>query len=75
MTAAVKGAELLAQMPGSLFQGWAERWLALYAKSPFQFTVFTLAVVVTVGAFLGMITDFIIKRLGIELNSREVREK
>ncbi len=54
--------------------GW-RAWLAnLHNESLVYFTLVTVAVIPTLGAALGGLTDFLLARLGVDLKSRVLAE-
>jgi len=54
---------------------WRAFWMELYAENRLHFTIATILVVLFVGALLGILTDSLMKRLGIDLNSRKAGEE
>ncbi len=56
------------------FTGWEAWWTNLYNESHFWFTVVTVITIPIVGLLFGIITDFIMARIGIDLSSRELAE-
>jgi hypothetical protein len=54
--------------------GW-QLWLAdLYNRSLLQFALFTIVAVPLMGVILGVLADFVMKRIGIDLTKRELAE-
>ena len=49
-------------------------WANLYNQSHFQFALLTVLVVPAAGSILGIIADFFMRRIGIDLKSRSLRE-
>jgi hypothetical protein len=50
-------------------------WLAdLYNYSLLQFALFTIVAVPLMGVILGVLADFVMKRIGIDLTRRELAE-
>jgi hypothetical protein len=49
-------------------------WANLYNESHFQFALLTVVMIPMAGMVLGTIADFIMKRIGIDLKSRVLRE-
>lgn len=56
-------------------EGWRLWWLQLYETDRLSFTLLTLGAIVLAGAILGFLTDALIRRLGIDLNSRETGDQ
>jgi hypothetical protein len=54
--------------------GWQAWWANLYNESHAYFTAITVVTIPVVGLILGLIADFIMKRIGIDLTSRELSE-
>ena len=54
--------------------GWEAWWANLYNESHAYFTAVTVITIPVVGLILGLIADFIMKRIGIDLSSRELSE-
>lgn len=54
--------------------GWEAWWANLYNESHAYFTAVTVITIPIVGLILGLIADFIMKRIGIDLSSRELSE-
>ncbi len=54
--------------------GW-EAWFAnLYNESHLYFTIFTVVAIPVIGLILGLLADFIMSRIGLDLKSRELAE-
>jgi len=54
--------------------GWAA-WLAnLYNVSHIQFTLFTVIVIPVAGLILGSLADLFMRRIGLDLRSRDLAE-
>ncbi len=52
-----------------------ERWWAnLYNASHMQFTILTVVIIPIVGLIFGLLADFIMNHIGIDLKSRELAE-
>ena len=49
-------------------------WTNLYNESHVWFTVLTIIIVPVTGVLLGMLADMVMKRIGIDLESREMGE-
>lgn len=54
---------------------WKLWWLNLYRTNRIGFTLATLGVIVLAGAILGFLTDALMKRSGIDLNSRRTGDR
>ncbi|MGC1401709.1 MAG: DVU0150 family protein [Thermodesulfobacteriota bacterium] len=54
--------------------GWEAWWANLYNESHAYFTVVTVITIPLVGLILGLLADFVMKRIGIDLTSRELAE-
>lgn len=54
--------------------GWQAWWANLYNESHAYFTALTVVTIPVVGLILGLIADFVMKRIGIDLSSRELAE-
>ncbi len=54
--------------------GWEAWWANLYNESHAYFTVVTVITIPVVGLILGLLADFVMKRIGIDLTSRELAE-
>jgi hypothetical protein len=54
--------------------GWEAWWANLYNESHAYFTLLTVISIPVVGLILGIVADFIMKRIGIDLSSRELAE-
>ena len=49
-------------------------WASLYNASLLYFALLTVAIIPIVGVIFGLIADFIMKKIGIDLKSRELAE-
>ncbi|MGC8791940.1 MAG: hypothetical protein ACP5U2_00945 [Bryobacteraceae bacterium] len=58
-----------------LVERWTAWWVALYHRDRLAFTLLTVLTIVLVGSLLGILTDSIMRRLGIDLNSRQIGEQ
>jgi len=56
------------------FTGWEAWWGNLYNESMLYFTLVTIVSIPVVGVILGVLTDFVMARIGINLTSRAVAE-
>jgi hypothetical protein len=54
--------------------GWQAWWANLYNESHAYFTVVTVISIPVVGLILGLLADVVMKRIGIDLTSRELSE-
>ncbi len=54
--------------------GWEAWWANLYNESHAYFTAVTVITIPVVGLILGLLADFVMKRIGIDLTSRELAE-
>jgi len=51
--------------------GWEAWWANLYNENLAYFTLATVLIVPTLGMILGLLTDFLMTRIGINLKSRK----
>lgn len=56
------------------YSGWQAWWSNLYNENLFYFTVLTIIFIPTLGVILGLLTDFFMARIGIDLKSRAISE-
>jgi hypothetical protein len=56
------------------FSGWQAWWGNLYNESLWYFAVATVLLIPTAGVILGLLTDFFMARIGINLRSRTLAE-
>ena len=54
--------------------GLAAWWVNIYNESHFYFALLTIVTIPLVGAILGGLADLLIRRIGIDLKSRSLRE-
>jgi hypothetical protein len=54
--------------------GWLAWWANLYNESHAYFTAVTVITIPLVGLILGLLADFVMKSIGIDLTSRELSE-
>lgn len=54
--------------------GWEAWWANLYNESHVYFTIVTVVSIPVIGLILGLLADFMMKRIGIDLTSRELSE-
>lgn len=56
------------------FTGWKAWWANLYNESHLHFALLTVVLIPLLGTLLGVITDFLMARIGINLKSRVLAE-
>jgi hypothetical protein len=49
-------------------------WANLYNESHFYFTILTVVIIPLVGVIFGVLADFVMAHIGIDLKSRELAE-
>ncbi len=54
--------------------GWEAWWANLYNESHAYFTAITVITIPVCGLIFGLIADFVMKHIGIDLSSRELSE-
>jgi heme/copper-type cytochrome/quinol oxidase subunit 2 len=54
--------------------GWMRWWAALYNESHAYFTLVTIIIIPVIGLIFGLLADFVMKHIGIDLKSRELTE-
>jgi hypothetical protein len=74
LAAGEKAAPLVVVADTRNFTGWEAWWTNLYNESHFWFSVVTVIIIPVVGLIFGVITDFIMAHIGIDLSSRELAE-
>lgn len=74
LAAGEKAAPLVVVADTRKFTGWEAWWTNLYNESHLWFTVVTVITIPIVGLLFGVITDFIMAHIGIDLTSRELAE-
>ena len=74
LAAGEKAAPLVVVADTRKFTGWEAWWTNLYNESHFWFTVVTIIIIPVVGLIFGVITDFLMSLIGIDLTSRELAE-
>jgi hypothetical protein len=57
------------------FSGLLAWWANLYNESHLGFAVVTILLITTLGTVLGVLTDFLMSRIGINLKSRTLAER
>ncbi len=55
-------------------QGILAWWANLYNESHLYFTILTVLIIPVVGVTLGLLADFVMSAIGIDLKSRELAE-
>ena len=75
-SAAAEKADMLVVVADSrrVSSGWSRYFLDVYNTNPFMFGVWCVILTAIMGGALGLITDFIMKRTGIDLTSRKIVE-
>lgn len=56
------------------FTGWEAWWTNLYNESHLYFTLLTIVLIPTIGVIFGVLADFLMSFIGIDLKSRELAE-
>ena len=56
------------------YTGWQAWWTNLYNESHLYFAIVTVVTIPVVGLILGMLADFVMARIGINLKSRVLAE-
>jgi hypothetical protein len=56
------------------FTGWKAWWANLYNESHLHFALLTVVLIPLLGTILGVLTDFLMARIGINLKSRVLAE-
>ncbi len=56
------------------FTGWQAWWTNLYNESHLYFALVTVVTIPVLGLILGMLADFVMARIGINLKSRVLAE-
>lgn len=56
------------------FSGWLAWWTDLYNESHFWFAIVTVVIIPVVGVIMGVIADFVMSRVGIDLKHRDLAE-
>jgi len=67
--------ETTLELASRLSRKWRRFWTGLYDANRLRFAIVTVLIVVIVGVILGILTDALMRRLGIDLNSREAGEE
>jgi hypothetical protein len=74
LAAGEKAAPLVIVADTRKLTGWEAYWANLYNESHFYFTLVTVIAIPVIGLLFGVIADFIMSRIGIDLKSRELAE-
>jgi hypothetical protein len=74
LAAGEKAAPLVIVADTRKLTGWEAYWANLYNESHFYFTLVTIIAIPVIGLLFGVIADFIMSRIGIDLKSRELAE-
>ena len=76
LLAAAEKADMLIHVADSRRVSWSVSrfFVDVYNTDPFMFGVWCVIVTLTLGCSLGLITDFFMKRTGIDLTSRKIVE-
>jgi hypothetical protein len=74
MAAGPKAAPLVIVADTRKLTGWEAYWANLYNESHVYFTLVTVIAIPTIGLLFGVIADFLMSRIGIDLKSRELAE-
>ncbi len=56
------------------FTGWKAWWTNLYNDSHLAFALVTIILIPIIGVIMGVLADFVMARIGIDLKSRELAE-
>ena len=54
--------------------GWEAWWSNLYNESHFAFALLTITIIPSLAFLLGMLADFLMARIGIDLKNRKLAE-
>ncbi|OGP96809.1 MAG: hypothetical protein A2Z39_04540 [Deltaproteobacteria bacterium RBG_19FT_COMBO_46_9] len=74
IAAGEKASQLVIVADTRKLTGWMAWWANLYNESHVYFTIVTVVSIPVIGLILGLLADFIMKRIGIDLTSRELSE-
>lgn len=74
LAAGEKAAPLVIVADTRKLTGWEAYWANLYNESHVYFTLITVIAIPIIGLVFGVIADFIMSRIGIDLKSRELAE-
>ena len=56
------------------FTGWEAWWTNLYNESHLYFALLTIVLIPTIGVIFGVLADFLMSFIGIDLKNREVAD-
>lgn len=54
--------------------GIMKLWASMYNESHIQFTILTVVIIPVIGVIFGLLADIVMKRIGIDLGSRDLAE-
>lgn len=74
LAAGKKAAPIVVVADTRKFSGWEAWWTNLYNESHFWFTVLTIIIIPALGLSFGVLADFVMGFIGIDLRSRELAE-
>jgi hypothetical protein len=74
LAAGEKAAPLVIVADTRKLTGWEAWWANLYNESHAYFTLVTVIAIPVIGLLFGLIADFVMSRIGIDLKSRELSE-
>jgi len=74
IAAGEKASQLVIVADTRKLTGWMAWWANLYNESHVYFTIVTVVSIPVIGLILGLLADFMMKRIGIDLTSRELSE-
>ena len=74
LAAGEKASQLVIVADTRKLTGWMAWWANLYNESHVYFTIVTVVSIPVIGLIFGLLADFIMKRIGIDLTSRELSE-
>jgi len=74
LAAAEKVAPMVIVADTRKLTGWEAWWANLYNESHVYFTIVTVISIPVIGLIFGILADLVMKRIGIDLSSRELAE-
>ena len=74
MAAGGKAAQIVIVSDTRDLTGIMAWWSNLYNESHLQFTILTIVLIPVMGMALGLLTDLVMKNIGIDLSKRDVSE-
>ena len=74
LAAGPKAAPLVIVADTRKLTGWEAYWANLYNESHAYFTLVTVIAIPVIGLLFGVVADFLMSRIGIDLKSRELAE-